>query len=92
MTKKLDNSTTRQLVNFRKYTSALNPIMPAPTSFQTWQNRNSQTMERATRVILLSPRRHTDPAIVAAVTACTPPFTPTAAAAAAAVAQYGVPG
>ena len=63
------------------------------TSFQTWQKRNSQTMERATRVIRLSPRRHTDPAIVDAVTACTPPFTPTAAAAAAAaVAQYGVPG
>ena len=61
--------------------------MPAPTSFQTWQNRNSQTMERATRVILLSPRRHTDPAV--AVVTATPPF-PTAAAAAV-TAQYGDP-
>ena len=68
------------------------------TSFQTWQKRKSQTMERATRVIRRSPRRHTDPAVV--------PLAPTAADAAPAAppakeqplpaaidtAQYGEPG
>ena len=44
-------------------------------------------MERATRVMRRSPRRHTDPAVAATVVAAPTPFTMAAGAE-----QYGVPG